>query len=396
MKRLLIVGAGFLQSFIIKKAKEEGYYVIAVDKNPNSIGFKYADEQKVIDIVDYKLCYDYAKTAQIDGVITAATDYGVLTTSYIAENLKLPGLKFETAKLIKNKFEVRKRLFESNVDDVNQYFEVSNFNCINAFTKSIKLPVMVKPVDGSGSKGATKVTSKTKLKDSIQKALKYSLSKKVLIEDYIEGKEYGIESFVFNNKIHVLGILDKSMTKPPAFAEMGHSLPVKLEIENKIMEVVSKTIKVLGINFGSVNMDVLVTKDNSVCVIDIGARMGGNLIGSHLIPIGSGYDYMKMAINASLGEKINVKKSNVPKSIATKLLVLKPGVVKELPNFRTIIKKYNVDIYHQLKLGSKIKKYENNLDAWGYIVSISDKDVDTANKNAINALNMIDLGIIRE
>ena len=51
MKKILIIGAGFLQSFVIRKAKEMGYYTIAIDKNPNSIGFLYADEFGVVDIV---------------------------------------------------------------------------------------------------------------------------------------------------------------------------------------------------------------------------------------------------------------------------------------------------------------------------------------------------------
>ena len=83
MKKILIIGAGFLQAFVIKKAKELGYHTITIDKNPDSIGFKYADEYEEIDIVDQEACLKYALSKNIDGVITAATDYGVLSTAYM-------------------------------------------------------------------------------------------------------------------------------------------------------------------------------------------------------------------------------------------------------------------------------------------------------------------------
>src|SRR5690625_3956478 len=101
MKRLLILGAGFLQSFGIKKAKQLGYYTIAVDKNPNSIGFQYADEYGIVDIVNLEECLKFARDKEIDGVMTAATDYGVLTASYVAQELSLPGINYDSPKLIK-------------------------------------------------------------------------------------------------------------------------------------------------------------------------------------------------------------------------------------------------------------------------------------------------------
>ena len=92
MKKILIIGAGFLQSFVIKKAKSVGYETLAVDADPNAIGFRFADKYEVINIVDEKACLAYAQKENIDGVLTAATDYGVLTAAYIAREMHLGGL----------------------------------------------------------------------------------------------------------------------------------------------------------------------------------------------------------------------------------------------------------------------------------------------------------------
>jgi hypothetical protein len=102
-----------------------GYYTLAVDADPQAIGFTHAHKYAVINIVDEKACLEYAKQEQIDGVLTAATDYGVLTAAFIAERMRLPGLKYEVAQLIKNKYRVRKCMYNHHVDDTDQAFEVN-------------------------------------------------------------------------------------------------------------------------------------------------------------------------------------------------------------------------------------------------------------------------------
>ena len=111
MKKLLMLGGGFLQNFVIRKAKSMGYYVLCLDADPNALGFQIADEYAVINIVDEEACLSYAREKQIDGVLTAATDFSVLTMSHIAEEMHLPGINYASAKIIKNKALVRKRLF---------------------------------------------------------------------------------------------------------------------------------------------------------------------------------------------------------------------------------------------------------------------------------------------
>lgn len=126
MKNILILGGGFLQTFVIKKAKQLGYFVHVLDANPNAEGFKYADKYATINIVDEEACLKYAKENNIDGVLMAATDYGVLSMSKIASELNLPGINYKLAKLIKNKASVRKCLFEAKADDTGYSYEINS------------------------------------------------------------------------------------------------------------------------------------------------------------------------------------------------------------------------------------------------------------------------------
>ena len=370
MKKVLIIGAGFLQDFVIKKAKTMGYEVYAVDADPNAIGFKHADHYGVVNIVDEKACLEYARVNNVDGVLTAATDYGVLTAAYIAREMGLPGLKYEVAQLIKNKYQVRKCLYENHVDDTEQAYEVHEDTNIEELAQKIVYPVMVKPCDGSGSRGASRVDKADDLEEACKYAMDGSITHRAEIETFISGKEYGAETLVVNGKAHVLGIMQKWMTSPPYYAELGHAIPTDLkpEVEEKARNCVEKAIKALGVNFGSVNMDMLITEDGKVYIIDIGARMGGNMIGPCIIPYGTGVDYMAAMIQNAVGDSVDLRVKDKT-AVATRLLAFDGGVVKMLPDMKEVEKKYDVEIYHHLEEGMKVNEYHTNLDGCGYIVA---------------------------
>lgn len=395
VKKILIIGAGFLQSFVIRKAKELGYHTITIDKNPKAIGFEYADEYGVINIVNQEACLKYAQFKSIDGVMTAATDYGVLSAAYIAQKMNLPGLDYEVAKAIKSKYMIRRTLSENKVDNVSQYYEVGDNSEIPKIKDLLKYPVMVKPCDGSGSRAVKRVDSAIEFDCACLEAMKFSLIGKAVIENFIQGKEYGVESFVYKGEVYVLGVMGKHMTNPPDYTELGHCIASQLSIEEKVKEVVRKAIKVLGINFGAVNMDVLVTKDGHICIVDVGARMGGNLIGSHIIPLGIGIDYMGNLIRAAVHDSVNMKSKQSGRHVTTRILALTPGKVRSLPDFEQIKQQCKVDIYHHLKIGDIIREYHNNLDGCGYVVAIAE-DIKEAERQAEKAKQLIDNRIGRE
>lgn len=397
MKKILVIGAGFLQTYVIKHAKKLGYYTLAVDGSETAPGFKYADEYAHINIVDKEACLTYAKAKKIDGVLTAATDYGVLTTSYISEKMNLPGIDYRVAQTIKNKYSIRKALLQAHADDTDQAYEVSCDGDIENIKACVRFPVMVKPCDGSGSRGANRVDHIENFAEACNIAMGCSLVHKALVESFIVGREYGVESFVYNGSVHVLAVMQKWMTKAPYYAELGHSIPccLKPETEQHIKECVEKAIRALNVNFGSVNMDLLLDEDGGVHIIDIGARMGGNLIGSNIIPVGTGTDYIGAMIKAVVGDEVDLSPQNEPKCVVTRLLALTPGIVEALPDFDKIEKDLGVEIHHHLSVGDQIREYHTNLDGCGYVVSVFE-DYETALKNAELGLSRINREIIRK
>lgn len=395
MKKILIIGAGFLQTFVIKKAKELGYYVLAVDGNENAVGKEFADEFAHINIVDKEACLSFAKEKHIDGVMTAATDYGVLSAAYIGEKLGLNAISMKAAELIKNKYRVRKCLFENKVDDSSQAYEINSETDLEALKNKLLYPVMVKPCDGSGSRGAARVDCPDELIDAANNAIASSITHRAEIETFIFGKEYGAESIVIDGEVTVLSIMQKDMTPPPYYAELGHTIPCGLSIEEKVRDTVKKALKALGVNFGAINMDMIITDDGRVFIVDIGARMGGNLIGSHIIPLGTGIDYLGALISAAVGDKADLSVKKQPLAVSTRILALSPGRIEALPDFDSIEKDFNVKILHHLSIGDEITPYRTNLDGCGYIVATAES-TEKAKERASLVLKMIDEKIIRK
>lgn len=397
MKKLLMLGGGFLQCFVIKKAKEMGYTVYCLDADPNAMGFQIADEYAVINIIDQGGCLAFAKQHNVDGVLTAATDFSVLTMSYIAQEMNLPGINYASAKMIKNKAQVRKCLYEAKADDTGYSYEIDSLESIPKTLPKIKFPIMMKPVDGSGSRGASKVERAEDFTKAAEFAMNGSFTHRAVAEPFIDGKEYGVESFVDNGEIHVLAVMQKDMTQPPYYAELGHAIPSGLsdELETKVKGCVYRAIQALGINHGSVNMDLLITNEGNVHIVDVGARMGGNLIGSHIVPTGTGIDYMGNMIRAAVGDSTNWNAEWLPRSVATKLLALTPGKVKRLPDFAEIEAMYDVQIEHHLHIGDVITPYRTNLDGCGYVVARC-FSVDDCISKAEDVRKFINESIVRE
>ena len=250
---------------------------------------------------------------------------------------------------------------------------------------------------GSGSRGASRVDRGEDLIEACELAINSSITHRAVAEPFIVGREYGVESFVDNGKIYVLAVMQKDMTLPPYYAELGHAIPsgLSLSLENKVKGCVKNALIALGVNHGSVNMDLLINSKGQVHIVDIGARMGGNLIGSHIIPTGTGIDYMGNMIKAAVGDETNWTPATSPQPVATKLLALKPGIVKVLPDFVKIETEFNVIVEHHLHVGDSITPYRTNLDGCGYVVAKA-STIEHSIELAAKVRQMIDITILRK
>lgn len=364
MKKILVIGGGNLQVPIIKKINEMGFFAYCVDKQTDAPGYKYAKDFKVIDVLDKEKCLEYAIEIGIDAVLTYASTITLPTVAFIAKKLNLTALNEETAEIAKNKYLIKKVLSEKNVNDYGEFFELKNINDINKILQKINYPVVVKPSDGSASKGVSIVTNENELQKAIEYAFEESKIKSVYIEKFIKGQEYGVECFVENGNIHIITIIKQD-------AKLGHIIPCGLSLkkQNQIKNLIKKSVKALNINFGSINFDLIFddTK-NQPFIIDLGMRVGQNAIGSHIVPILFGIDIEKNTILSALNLPVNLSRKHNRKVLISKSIILKKGVIKEIKSFDEIYKVKNVIIILRIKQGDIINEVKNKSNIRGWVI----------------------------
>lgn len=316
MKKVVIIGANDFQNPLILKAKENGYETHVFAWKDGSIGEKTADYFYPISIVEKEKILEECKKIKPDAVLTIASDLATVTVNYIAQELGLVGNSLDCTLKSTNKYEMRKAFKEAGVQ-VPEFTEVSenDLNNLKDKLENIKFPVIVKPTDRSGSRAITKVLKSEDLENAIKNAISNSFEKKAIIEEYIDGQEYSTECISFKGKHNFLATTKKFTTGAPNFIETAHIQPSGLDevaIE-KVKKVVFKALDALGVENGASHSEFRIDKNGDVRIIEIGARMGGDCIGSDLVKISTGYDFVQMVLDVALGSSPKFEKVSEPK-----------------------------------------------------------------------------------
>lgn len=302
MKRLFIIGASILQLPGIQRAKELGYYVGVADFNPEAIGIPYADEYFNVSTIDEEGVYQAAKNFRADGIMTLATDMPMRSVAYATKKLGLPGISYDTAVKATDKGEMIKA-FEAAGVAHPWYYIVSSPQEAADILEKVSYPCITKPTDSSGSRGVMLVHSWEELEQALAYSYENGRKGGVIIEEYMVGPEVSVEVIVYEGVPHVLQITDKLTTGAPHFVEMGHSQPSRLpkQAQAKIRDLASRAVKAVGIENGPAHVEIMLTKEGPK-MVELGARMGGDCITSHLVPLSTGIDMIKATIDISLGQ----------------------------------------------------------------------------------------------
>lgn len=301
MKRLLIIGASILQLPAIVKAKEMGLYVAVADYNPNAVGIPYADEFFNVSTIDEAGVCASAREFRADGIMTLATDMPMRSVAYSCATLGLTGIPYDTAVKATDKGEMIKAFEAAGVEHPWYYIFANDADSADLKSK-ITYPCITKPTDNAGSRGVTLVNTPEELEAALSYSSQNGRSGNVIVEEYMTGREVSVEIIVWQGVPHVLQVTDKLTTGAPHFVEMGHSQPSSLpdaDLE-KIRDLACRAVKSVGIDNGPAHVEIMLTQDGPK-MVELGARMGGDCITSHLVPLSTGIDMVKATIDISLG-----------------------------------------------------------------------------------------------
>lgn len=375
MSRLLIIGASVLQLPAIKRAKELGHYVAVADYNPNAVGIKYADEYFNASTIDIDAICRVAEEYKPDGIMTLATDMPMRSIAVATQRLGLPGISLETAIKATDKGEMIKAFKAYNVPSP-WYYIVGDKMELGGL--DISYPCIIKPTDNAGSRGVCLVNTRAELEAAFEYSQKESRGGKVIVEEYMVGPEVSVEVMVVDGEPHVLAVTDKLTTGAPHFVEMGHCQQSQLpaNVISQIKEVAKQAVKSIGINCGPAHVEMMVTAEGPK-MIELGARMGGDCITTHLVPLSTGIDMIKATIDVCLGYRPDIE-PKWDKGSAIRFFDVAPGKITAICGVEEARKIEGVqEITFTKEIGDEVTEIHSSLDRVGYVITQAN-NVETA------------------
>lgn len=299
-RKLAIIGASYLQLPLVEKAKELGLETHVFAWREGNVVEGIADHYYPISIIEKEEILQVCQKVQIDGIVSISSDIAMPTVNHIAHKMGLIGNDLSATLITTDKFEMRKALSAAGLPCPKfARFESPDFQ-----DQGFRFPVIVKPTDRSGSKGVTKTERPEDVNKNIEIALQNSFKKHAIVEEFVEGREFSVEMISYKGQHFPLAITDKVTSGAPYFVEKEHHQPAAIpkEASEKINSLVIHALNVLGIQFGASHSEVFLTKDNEVMICEIAGRMGGDLIGSDMVQLSTGFDFVKGVIDVAMGD----------------------------------------------------------------------------------------------
>ena len=300
-KKLAIIGASIVQKPLVLKAKEMGVetHCFAWDKHEKDFLCKeFADYYYPISTMEKEKILKVCRELHVDGVTSIANDSCVPTVCYIAEKMGLVGNKYEDSLISTNKYGMRQAFLKHGVNTPR--FVVASEN---ADYSKLTYPLMVKPTDRSGSIGIFKVEKETDLADTIERTMQTSIIKQVVVEEFLTGKEVCAECICWDSEPYILTVTETETMGGPHYSKIAYHEPAHLDADEqtKVAAEVRKALKALNFICGPCDIEMMITKEGVVKVIEVNPRMGGDATEA-MVRLSTGYDFLKAAINLAFGQ----------------------------------------------------------------------------------------------
>ncbi|WP_433241345.1 ATP-grasp domain-containing protein [Streptosporangium sp. CA-135522] len=165
-------------------------------------------------------------------------------------------------------------------------------------------PVVVKPTCLDGSRAVRLVRDVRDLDGWVTDLAAYGYSGPVLVEEYLRGDEFSVETFTVQGRHHVVGVTAKRLAPPPGFVEMGHVHPAPLPEPERaaIAEPVVALLDAAGYRFGPAHTEVILTAAGPR-IVESQTRIGGDRI-PLLVEIATGFDIEAAVFRALAGKPV--------------------------------------------------------------------------------------------
>jgi biotin carboxylase len=369
--QIIILGAGVMQGPVIRIAKEMGLYTVVVDADAGALNAPLADRFERIDLKDKEGIEALGRSLLpegLGGIMTAGTDFSA-SVAWAAERLGLPGIPYEAALNASDKGRMR-ACFEKAGVPSPAYRVLSGPGEAPA---DLSLPAVVKPVDNMGGRGCRRVNSRPEMEEALAEALRFSRSRRAIVEDFMEGPEFSVDALVYDDEITICGLADRHIFFPPYFIEMGHTMPTRFPQpdQDALLETFRAAVRSLGIagkgRRGAAKGDVKLSPAGPM-IGEVAARLSGGYMSGWTYPYSSGVQPIRGAIQAALGRRPGDLEPSRSWTCAERAFISIPGRVHSISGIekaRAAVR----DLFLRAEPGKDAVFPENNVSKCGNVIA---------------------------
>lgn len=294
---------------VIEAAHQQGYYVITCDYLPHNIAHKYSDEYVDVSIVDKEAVLKVAREKKIDGIMSFAVDPGVITASYVQNEMGLPSFgPYESVCILQNKDRFRAFLTEHG-------FNVPKAKGFGSMDEALAAkdwypwPVIVKPTDSAGSKGVSRVDRFEDLKPALEDAFEHSISGRVIVEEFIEkqGCSADSDSFSLDGGLIFTSFsaqrFDRDATNE--YVPAAYSWPSTFtdDQEAYLKSELQRLLTLLHMQTSVYNIETRIGTNGKPYIMEVSPRGGGNRL-AEMARMGTGVDIITACVRAAVGDSV--------------------------------------------------------------------------------------------
>jgi len=388
MSWVIHIGAGKWQNRAILKSVDMGYKVLSVDGDDSAIGFAVSNMTLVVDIRDIEKTKSSVlkiiknQGLQVVAVHCVANEAGQISASVIREELNLSGLKLEQARALTNKV-CQRELFNSQYLLTPNWVEVISEHSISEIKTKIEKKIgeeniIVKPADSSGSRGITVLRGYDleQLKAAVEFALKASVSNKAIVEQYINGKEYTIESITIDGVTHVLMVTKKHKVDgtDDTVARRLVSNNIGIKLIKNFEYAINSFCQSTSINDCIGHTEVIKDSEGRFWLVEMAGRGAGFGVFEKMLPVYSDYDVIEASLKIDLGMPVIVPAGISERFAGISFLVSKKGklIKLELDKSKLDIKDKSVWFEKFCKEGDMLGEASTDGDRVGYVLAVAD------------------------
>jgi biotin carboxylase len=358
-------------------ARRKGWKVFVAARSIEAPMRALAHEALEIDLQDREAVAAAAlrlkESFGLDGVFTAGTDFST-TVSWVAERLRLPRTPFSVALNATDKSRMRARFRDKGVPCPRFYTlqdEPAGNLASTDLPAGFEFPLVVKPVDNMGARGVRRVDGPEEYAAAVGSALAQSRSRRVIVEEYMEGPELSLDAVVYRGQVTVCGVADRHIFFPPFFVEMGHTMPSELdpEILRQAVEVFAAGIRALGIRNGAAKGDIKITPQGPA-VGEIAARLSGGYMSGWTFPLSCGVEVTEAALNIAVGLAPGDLEAKFSAVSAERAFISIPGRIRALeglPEVRQI--EGMEELFLRVRVGDRVRLPQNNIEKCGNVIT---------------------------